>query len=90
MREGGRGMARPHTLDIVDTISLTPIWCGYGPGDDLGDERGSDMTPEELEFMQQYPRIPAERVPAVLAEVKRQRAIAEEAKRAAEQRVDLR
>jgi hypothetical protein len=48
------------------------------------------MTLEELEFMQQYPRIPAERVPAVLAEVKRQRAIAEEAKRAAEQRVDLR
>jgi hypothetical protein len=42
------------------------------------------MTLEELEFMQLYPRIPAERVPAVLAEVKRQRAIAEEAKRAAE------
>ena len=57
---------------------------------DLDDERGSDMTLEELEFMQQYPRIPTERVPAVLAEVKRQRAIAEEAKRAAEQRVDLR
>jgi hypothetical protein len=51
---------------------------------------GSDMTLEELKFMQQYPRIPAERVPAVLAEVKRQRAIAEEAKRAAKQRVDLR
>jgi hypothetical protein len=48
------------------------------------------MTPEELEFMQQYPRIPAERVSAVLAEVKRQRAIAEEAKRAAQQKVDLR
>ena len=41
------------------------------------------MTLEELEFMQLYPRIPAERVPAVLAEVKRQRAIAEEAERAA-------
>ncbi len=52
-----------------------------------GDERGSDMTLEELEFMQQYPRIPEARVPAVLAEVKRQRAIAEEAKRAAERGV---
>jgi hypothetical protein len=39
--------------------------------------------------MQQYPRIPEERVPAVLAEVKRQRAIAE-AKRAAERGVDTR
>jgi hypothetical protein len=65
-------------------------WRSYGSGGDLDDERGSDMTLEELEFMQQYPRIPAERVPAVLAEVKRQRAIAEEAKRAAEQKVDLR
>jgi len=42
------------------------------------------MTREELEFMQLYPRIPEARIPAVLAEVKRQRAIAEEAKRAAE------
>jgi hypothetical protein len=49
--------------------------------DDIG---GGDMTPEELEFMQQYPRIPEVRVSAILAEVKRQRAIAEEAKRAAE------
>jgi hypothetical protein len=80
----------PDTLDIVDTISPTPIWCGYWLSGDLDDERGSDMTLEELEFMQQYPRIPAERVPAVLAEVKRQRAIAEEAKRAAQQKVDLR
>jgi len=64
------------------------VWCW--PSGDLDDERGSDMTLEELEFMQQYPRILAERAPAVLAEVKRQRAIAEEAKRVAEQRVDLR
>lgn len=45
------------------------------------------MTLEELEFMRQYPRIPKARVPAVLAEVKRQRAIAEEAKRAAKRGV---
>jgi hypothetical protein len=44
------------------------------------------MTLEEIEFKRQYPRIPEERVPAVLAEVKRQRAIAE-AKRAAERGV---
>ena len=47
------------------------------------------MTLEELEFKRQYPRIPEERVPAVLAEVKRQRALAE-AKRAAERGVDAR
>ena len=45
------------------------------------------MTLEELEFMRQYPRIPEARVPAILAEVKRQRAIAEEAKQAAERGV---
>ena len=44
------------------------------------------MTLEEIEFKRQHPRIPEERVPAVLAEVKRQRAIAE-AKRAAERGV---
>jgi len=53
------------------------------------DERSSDMTLEEIEFKQQYPRIPEERVPAVLAEVKRQRALAE-AKRAAERGWDTR
>jgi len=52
----------------------------------LSDERSSEMTLEELEFKRQYPRIPEERVPAVLAEVKRQRAIAE-AKRSAERGV---
>ena len=47
------------------------------------------MTLEEMEFKRQYPRIPEERVPAVLAEVKRQRALAE-AKRAAERGMDTR
>lgn len=42
------------------------------------------MTLEEIEFMRRYPRVPEERVPAILAELKRQQAIADRAKRADE------
>ena len=40
------------------------------------------MTLEELEFMKRYPRVPEARVPAILAELKRQQAIADGARRA--------
>lgn len=43
------------------------------------------MTVEELESLQRHPRFPARLVPMLLAELKRQRAI-EEAARAAAQR----
>jgi hypothetical protein len=48
------------------------------------------MTVEEIEFMRRYPRVPQERVPAILAELKRQQAIADQAKRAEERGVGTR
>lgn len=50
----------------------------------MATRRETDMTVEELEFMRRYPRVPQERVPAILAELKRQQAIADRAKQAAE------
>jgi hypothetical protein len=42
------------------------------------------MTVEELESLQSHPRFPARLVPMLLAELKRQRAIEEAARAAAE------
>jgi len=55
-----RGQDQPpaQTLDIVDRISPTPIWCVRDPIAALSGERSSDMTLEEIEFKRQYPRFP--------------------------------